>query len=130
MEFASNMVLPVLASCIINTSMMFIYYAGELFPGSSGHCQNLSIMFTGSRTPEMLAQENEWFAREAAVQQDEDVQENDGWTIWSKIQVLVTVLFLLFFMLGYDVCVVSICSGTILMVVSAYKRQHYDPKPD
>jgi len=33
------------------------------------------------------------------------------------------------FMLGYDVCVVSICSGTILMVIAAYKRQHYDPKP-
>merc|ERR1712029_72691 len=48
-EFASNMALPVVASCVINTSMMFIYYAGELFPGSSGHCQNLSIMFTGSR---------------------------------------------------------------------------------
>merc|ERR1711935_463311 len=54
MEFASNMVLPVLSAIIINTSMIFIYYASELFPGSSGHMQNLGIIFTGSRTPEML----------------------------------------------------------------------------
>jgi Na+/H+ antiporter NhaD/arsenite permease-like protein len=78
----------------------------------------------------MLAQENEWFAREAASQPQELQPEGAGWSIWSKIQVFITILFLLFFMMGYDVCVVSICSGTILMVVAAYKRQHYDPKPD
>merc|ERR1712151_1151773 len=130
MEFASNMVLPVLAAIIINTSMVFIYYATELFPGSSGFLQNFGIIFTGSRTPEMLAQENEWFARMAALQPEDMEPENQGWTIWSKIQVFITVLFLMFFMLGYDVCVVSITSGSILMVVAAYKRQHYDPKPD
>jgi len=34
-EFASNMVLPVLASTALNSLMMFIYYGSELFPGSS-----------------------------------------------------------------------------------------------
>jgi hypothetical protein len=38
--------------------------------------------------------------------------------------------FLVCFAAGFDVCVVSICAGAILMCVAAYKRQHYDPKPD
>merc|ERR1712151_576952 len=117
MEFASNMVLPVLASIVINTGMMFIYYGKELFPGSTGFFENNAIIFTGSRTPEMLAQENEWFARMAALEPEDMEPENQGWTIWSKIQVFVTVLFLMFFMLGYDVCVVSITSGSTLTEV-------------
>ena len=54
LEFTSNMVLPVIAATIINSSMMFIYYAGELFPGSSGMSENAGILFSGKRTPEML----------------------------------------------------------------------------
>jgi len=132
MEFASNMVLPVLSAIIINTSMMFMYYGKELFPGSTGLRENIAIIFAGSRTPEMLAQEHAWYARQAAINEGNQivVEEDSGWTIWSKIQVLITLVFLAFFMLGYDVCVVSITAGSLLMVVAAYKRQHYDPKPE
>merc|ERR1712151_657355 len=130
MEFASNMVLPVLASIVINTGMMFIYYGKELFPGSTGFFENNEILFFGSRTPEMLAQEHAWYARQAAVNEGMEISEESGWTLWSKIQVFVTIVFLVFFMMGYDVCVVSICSGSILMVVAAYKRQYYDPKTE
>merc|ERR1719410_2400161 len=129
-EFASNMVLPVIASTILNSIMMFTYYAPELFPGSSGYFENIGIMVGGSRTPEMLAQENEWFSRQAAIKEAHGEVEGDGWTMWSKIQVFITVLFLIFFMLGYDVCVVSITAGAILMVIASYKRQHYDARPD
>jgi len=31
---------------------------------------------------------------------------------------------------GLDVCVTSICAGAILMVMAAWKRQHWDPKPE
>merc|ERR1712194_171520 len=130
MEFASNMVLPVLSAIVINTSMMFMYYGKELFPGSTGLCENTAIIFAGSRTPEMLAQEHAWYARQAAINEGNDIVVEEGWTIWSKIQVLITLVFLAFFMLGYDVCVVSITAGSLLMVVAAYKRQHYDPRPD
>jgi Na+/H+ antiporter NhaD/arsenite permease-like protein len=57
-------------------------------------------------------------------------EQGGGWSIWSFIQVFITVLFLIFFALGFDVCVVSITAGAILMVIAAYKRQHFDPKPD
>jgi Na+/H+ antiporter NhaD/arsenite permease-like protein len=50
--------------------------------------------------------------------------------MWSKIQVLIVIAFLICFGLGFDVCVVSIVAGALLMCVAAYKRQHYDPRPD
>jgi len=132
-EFASNMILPVLAATILNTIIMFIYYGSELFPGSSGLLENFGIMFGGNRTPEMLAQEHAYYARKAAAKEAGAVVEDvdDGsWTMWSRIQVLIVIAFLAFFACGYDVCVVSISAGAVLMVIAAYKRQHYDPKPD
>jgi len=130
LEFASNMVLPVIAATVINSSMMFIYYGAELFPGSSGFVENLGIVCGGNRTPEMLAQEHSYYARQAANKEGIEVVTSDGWSLWSKIQAFITILFLIFFASGFDVCVVSICAGALLMVVNAYKRQHYDPKPD
>ena len=125
-EFASNMFMPVVAATILNALIMFIYYGAELFPGSSGFMENMGIMCLGNRTPEMLAQEHAYYARQS-TEKDEEI--SSGWSIWSKIQLFVTVLFLIFFALGYDVCVVSIVAGAVLMVISAYKRQHYDPRP-
>jgi Na+/H+ antiporter NhaD/arsenite permease-like protein len=127
-EFATNMFLPVLAATLINSAMMFIYYGAELFPGSSGISENFGIMFMGNRTPEMLAQEHAYYARQASGKEIKQ-EIHDGWTIWSKLQAFIVVVFLFFFAAGFDVCVVSICAGAILMVVSSYKRQHYDPKP-
>jgi Na+/H+ antiporter NhaD/arsenite permease-like protein len=130
-EFFSNMILPVIAGTIINAAMIFMYYASELFPGSSGFSENFGIMFGGNRTPEMLAQEHAYYARQAAANEGKDaVVEVHGWSLWSRIQVIVTTLFLICFACGLDVCVTSSCAGAILMCVSAYKRQHYDPKPD
>jgi Na+/H+ antiporter NhaD/arsenite permease-like protein len=131
LEFASNMVLPVIAATIINSTMMFVYYGAELFPGSSGVGENLGIMFLGNRTPEMLAQEHAYYARQAAANEGKEVEEaNSGWTLWSKLQIIVVTIFLICFACGLDVCVVSICAGAILMIMAAYKRQHYDPRPD
>ena len=127
-EFASNMILPVIAASIINTAMMFIYYGSELFPGSSGFLENFGIMAMGNRTPEMLAQEHAYYARQAQ-HKDTEVEEASGWSMWSRIQVVIVVIFLICFAGGLDVCVVSICAGAILMVIASYKRQHYDPKP-
>ena len=134
-EFASNMILPVLAATCINTAMMFVYYGSELFPGSSGAVENVGIMFAGKKTPEMLAKENAYYARQAAVKEANAVEHQQeeqatGWSVWSKLQCCVVLVFLVFFALGFDVCVVSICAGGILMVMAAYKRQHYDPRPD
>lgn len=128
-DFAANMLLPVIMASIINAVMMFVYYGAELFPGSSGIMENVGIMFLGNRTPEMLAQEHAYYARQAASNEEDQVQ-GSGWTFWSKLQVVIITLFLIFFACGFDVCVVSITTGAILMVVAAYKRQHYDPKPD
>lgn len=129
LEFAINQFLPVCAATIINMALMFVYYGGELFPGSSGLAENIGIMFLGNRTPEMLAQEHAYYARQAVANEGVE-DESSGWTIWSKIQVVVVVSFLICFGIGLDVCVVSICAGAILMVIAAYKRQHYDPRPD
>jgi len=126
-EFASNMILPVLAASIVNTVMMFIYYGKELFPGSSGIMQNMAIMFTGAKTPEIIALEN---AHQAKLAANPEEMVSTGWSIWSKIQVFITTCFLACFAMGYDVCVVAISTGCILMVINAYKHQHYDPKPD
>mmetsp|Transcript_20399 Transcript_20399/g.38159 ORF Transcript_20399/g.38159 Transcript_20399/m.38159 type:complete len:651 (+) Transcript_20399:65-2017(+) len=130
LEFAGNMLLPVTAATIINAVMVFIYYGSELFPGSSGVMENFGIMFLGNRTPEMLAQEHAYYARQAAAEEGEPEDGGSGWTFWSKIQVVVVIAFLIFFALGFDVCVVSITAGAVLMVIAAYKRQHYDPRPD
>jgi len=127
-DFAANMLLPVFAASSINAIMMFVYYGAELFPGSSGVMENAGIMFLGNRTPEMLAQEHAYYARQAATEVEEE--QGSGWTFWSKLQVVIIVCFLFFFAFGFDVCVVSITTGAILMVIAAYKRQHYDPKPD
>lgn len=130
MEFALNMILPCLAASMLNAFMMFVYYGSELFPGSSGFFENIGIMFAGNRTPEMLAQEHAFYARQAASKDDgREVEIVHGWSIWSKIQAGIVLLFLIFFAMGYDVCVVSICAGAILMVIASYKRQHWDPKP-
>jgi len=128
LEFAANQFIPVTAATLINGIMMFLYYGSELFPGSSGLVENIGIIFFGNRTPEMLAQEHAYYARQAAAQ--EGKEELSGWTVWSKIQVLVTAAFLICFAVGLDVCVVSICAGAVLMVIAAYKRQHFDPRPD
>mmetsp|Transcript_6288 Transcript_6288/g.8176 ORF Transcript_6288/g.8176 Transcript_6288/m.8176 type:complete len:633 (+) Transcript_6288:104-2002(+) len=128
-EFFLNMLMPVTAASLINGAIMFIYYGAELFPGSSGFLENLGIIFAGNRTPEMLAQEHAYYARQAATKPEiEDV--NHGWSIWSKIQLFITMIFLGFFAAGFDVCVVSICAGCILMTIASYKRQHYDPRPE
>jgi Na+/H+ antiporter NhaD/arsenite permease-like protein len=129
-DFAANMLMPVFVASIINFFMMFVYYGAELFPGSSGIVENAGIMVLGNRTPEMLAQEHAYYARQAATEGVEEEQEGNGWTFWSKLQLVIIVLFLIFFACGFDVCVVSISTGAILMVIAAYKRQHYDPKPD
>lgn len=128
LEFASNMVLPVTAASIINGLMMFTYYGSELFPGSSGFFENFGIMMMGNRTPEMLAQEHAYYARQTQGPK-EGAEEGAGWSMWSRIQVVVVIIFLICFASGLDVCVTSICAGAILMVIAAYKRQHYDPRP-
>merc|ERR1712238_261114 len=128
-DFAANMLLPVFTASAINAIMMFVYYGAELFPGSSGIMENAGIMFLGNRTPEMLAQEHAYYARQAATEGEVE-DEGNGWTFWSKLQVVIIVCFLFFFAFGFGVCVVSITTGAILMVIAAYKRQHYDPKPD
>jgi di/tricarboxylate transporter len=129
LDFAANMFLPVLAATIINICMMFLYYGSELFPGSSGVAENFGILFLGNRTPEMLAQEHAFYARQAAAKEGVE-EEPTGWSMWSRIQVLIVISFLICFGVGLDVCVVSICAGTLLMVLAAYKRQHYDPRPE
>ena len=140
-KFASNMVLPVFAATAINTAMMFAYYGSELFPGSSGFAENVGILFGGNRTPEMLAQEHAYYARAAAKKEasgDNNISaevtvdnvEDGSWSLWSRLQVIVVTLFLICFAAGFDVCVVSIAAGCILMTINAYKHQHYDPKPD
>ena len=128
-EFLSNMLLPVTVATLINGVMMFAFYAAELFPGSSGVVENMGIIFAGNRTPEMLAQEHAFYARQAAANEGMEVEVVHGWSIWSKLQLVVVLAFLIFFACGFDVCVVSICAGAILMVLASYKRQHYDPKP-
>lgn len=128
LEFASNMVLPVLAATLVNTIMMFTYYSRELFPGSSGFMENLRIMFAGSKTPEIIALENAYQARIA--NETGGMEESSGWSLWSWLQVIVCTIFLVCFGLGFDVCVVSICAGCIFMVINAYKHEHYDPRPD
>jgi Na+/H+ antiporter NhaD/arsenite permease-like protein len=129
-EFFSNMALPVTAATMINGLMMFTYYGAELFPGTSGFAENFGIVFMGNRTPEMLAQEHAYYARQANNKEGfEETVVSHGWSLWSKIQALVVVIFLVFFAAGFDVCVVSITAGAILMCVSAVKRQHFDPKP-
>ncbi|KAL7548841.1 hypothetical protein ACHAWF_012107 [Thalassiosira exigua] len=128
-EFLTNMVLPVIAASTINAIMLFLYYAGELFPGSSSAIEAIGIVFSGNRTPEMLAQEHAYHARNVAKAEDEtDAQA--GWSIWSKIQIVIVLIFLVCFAAGLDVCVTSICAGAVLMVLAAWKRQHFDPKPE
>lgn len=128
MGFLSNMIIPVTAASIINAVMLFVYYSSELFPGSSGFFDCLGIVFSGNRTPEMLAQEHAYHARNVAT--EDGTESGSGWSIWSKIQIVVCTAFLICFATGLDVCVTSICAGAILMVIAAWKRQHFDPKPE
>lgn len=128
-EFFINMAIPVTAASIVNLIMLFGYYSSELFPGSSGIMECVGIVFSGNRTPEMLAQEHAYHARHVGAPAVEE-PTNTGWSIWSKIQIVIVAIFLVCFACGLDVCVTSITAGAILMVLAAYKRQHYDPKPE
>jgi len=94
LDFAGNMLLPVFAASAINAGMMFVYYGSELFPGSSGIAENIGIMFLGNRTPEMLAQEHAYYARQTTS--SEVVVQASGWTFWSKLQVVIIGFFLFF----------------------------------
>merc|ERR1719223_943220 len=116
LEFAGNMVLPVIAATLMNSTIMFVYYGQELFPGSSGIQHNLSIMFSGAKTPEIIALENAYQAQLAGTPET----PSTGWTLWSKLQIVVCTAFLIAFACGFDVCVVSISAGCILMVINAY----------
>jgi len=49
--------------------------------------------------------------------------------MWSRLQVTIVSCFLVAFAAGMDVCVTSMVAGAVLMVVNAYKRQNYDPRP-
>mmetsp|Transcript_1061 Transcript_1061/g.1351 ORF Transcript_1061/g.1351 Transcript_1061/m.1351 type:complete len:652 (-) Transcript_1061:176-2131(-) len=129
LPFAGNMVLPVLAASLINAVMLFAYYSTELFPGSSGALENCGILFTGNRTPEMLAQEHAYYARQAAQKEGQE-EVSSGWSMWSIIQIVIILTFLVFFACGFDVSVVSISAGCLLMCIAAYKREHYDPRPE
>lgn len=124
LEFACNMILPVLASSFINAALLVVYFRRELFPGSSGLIVCLNIMFRGHRTPEMLAQEHTFHARYASSTDPNDLQR--GWSFWSILQTVIVILFLSCFAAGLDVCAVSLCTGALLMLISSYKRQHFD----
>ena len=113
---------------------MFTYYASELFPGSWGYSENIGIVFGGTRTPEMLAQEHAYYANHAANKED-DSSGWSMWSMWSKLQVVVVMVGILF--LVYSSRLDSMRASFrfvlvlyILMVVASYKRQHYDPRPD
>jgi len=127
LEFASNMVLPVIAATSINSFMMMVYYRTELFPGSTGNADAWRMMLTGAKSPEMLSQERTFFARKAA--QPVTAVFSDEWTIWSKLQILVICGFLAGFALNYDVSCVCISAGIILMVLNAWKRRDFDERP-
>ena len=86
----------------------------------------MSIFLTGSKTPEMLSQERQFYARKAGIPEDPRLKV---WTIWSKAQIGVVCLFLVFFAAGYDVSCTCICAGIILMVLTAWKRNSFDEKP-
>lgn len=100
-EFSSNMILPVTVASIINATILFIYYSSELFPGSSGLLECCGIVFSGNRTPEMLAQEHAYHARN--VKTEDDVSFTFGRSIWSKIQIVIVSIFLVCFAIGLDV---------------------------
>jgi len=126
--FAANMVLPVLASTAINGLMMLVYYRSELFPGSSGMIEAFGILVSGSKTVDMLSQERSFYARKAAVAGNADEVVISGWSLWSKLQVLVVLLFLFFFAAGFDVSTVCISAGVILMTLNALKRRDFDER--
>ncbi|GMI57930.1 hypothetical protein TeGR_g9010 [Tetraparma gracilis] len=128
LEFASNMVLPVIAGTTVNSTMMLTYYRAELFPGSTGMADAFRILMTGSKTPEMLAQERGFYARQAA--NDSEIKIPPTWSLWSKLQVVVVLGFLGFFAGGFDVSTVCICAGVVLMTLTAWKRQSWDPAPE
>lgn len=74
----------------------------------------------------MLALERQFYARKAAAPPS---IVTDEWSLWSKIQVFVVLGFLGFFAGGYDVSCVCISAGIILMIVNAWKRRDFDPRP-
>jgi Na+/H+ antiporter NhaD/arsenite permease-like protein len=119
LEFASNMVLPVIAGTTVNSTMMLTYYRAELFPGSTGMADAFRILMTGSKTPEMLAQERGFYARQAA--NDSEIKIPPTWSLWSKLQVIVVLGFLGFFAGGFDVSTVCICAGVVLMYVREWR---------
>ena len=122
------MVLPVLAATFMNTVLMLAYYRSELFPGSSGMFNAMGMLVSGSKSPEMMAQERAFLARAATG--EGEIVIPDSWSGWSKIQIVVVIGFLVFFAGGFDVSTVCISSGVILMVLTAWKRQSFDKRPE
>jgi Na+/H+ antiporter NhaD/arsenite permease-like protein len=128
LEFLSNMILPVIVGTAINSTMLFVYYRAELFPGSTGLMEAFGIMVAGSKTPEMLAQERGFYARQAA--DPAGVTLSETISVWSWAQIMVVIGFLVGFAGGFDVSTVCISAGLVLMTLTAWKRQSFDPKPE
>ena len=125
LNFASNMLLPVLFSTFFNTALMMVLYRGELFPGNNGISNCFSMMFSGSKSPQMLELENAYYARKNA---SSEPKLAEGLTRWGKIQVGVVIGFLVCFASGLDISTTVISTGCILMIVTAKKRRDYDSK--
>ncbi len=125
LEFASNMALPVITATVINTVMMLTYYRSELFPGTISLAQSFGILASGTRTPEMVSLERAYWAKRGGV----DTADGPV-SLWSKFQVAVLIGFLSFFALGFDVSVVCISAGLILMILTSWKRNSFDPKAE
>ena len=122
LKFASNMALPVAAASTINACLLFSYFYKELFHGASGPREVYDIVFRGHLTTEMEEEQRQSVHRNVATESP----RFDKWTIWSKIQLVVVILFLVCFAVGLDVGIVSISAGVILMIVSSYKRKYHD----
>merc|ERR1719174_3519862 len=101
-----------------------LYYRPELFPGTTSFMAPFGYIISGRKTPEMIEIENDYYARKNSEPAPPGME--GGWSIWSKIQVLVVLGFLICFAGGLDVSTTCIAAGVVLMVVSSKKRRDYD----
>lgn len=125
LNFAANMLLPVVFGTWYNTTLMMIYYKAELFPGNTGVVNALLMMINGHRTPEMVELENEYYVRKS---ESNEVELPPGLTMWGKIQVAIVIGFLACFAGGLDISTTVITTGCVLMLVTSWKRRDFDSK--
>lgn len=122
-EFANNLLLPVASASIINFILIAMVYRSELFCKStqSSDSEQVYEMVGTNDTDE---ERHEPSCEYAAA----DEEQREDWSAWSILQLVLVAVYVICFVAGMNVLLVSMGAGICMMIVFICNRIHYHGK--